>query len=97
MVYFCPWIEIVLTSTKSENPDKMPQFAAFYLIFTICQSTHLEVSSLQKVNNKMFYLHFCHLETRNGFNPSLYNSLTRLTAEGSILCSITMPGKSRNV
>ena len=69
MVYFCPWIEIVLTSTKSENPDKMPH-SAFYLIFTFCQSTHLEVSSLQNVINKMFYLNFCHLETRNGLNPT---------------------------
>ena len=28
----------------------MPHYAAFHLVFAVCQSTHLGVSSIQRVN-----------------------------------------------
>ena len=34
--------------TNSVDPDEMPYYAAFIWVFSVCKSTHLGVSHIQK-------------------------------------------------
>ena len=43
-------LQVVLILANSEDLDEMPRFAAFHLGLTVCQSTRLGVSSIQRVN-----------------------------------------------
>ena len=37
---------------NSVDPDEMPHYAAFHLdLYTVCKSSHLGVSCIQRVNN----------------------------------------------
>ena len=38
-------LKVVLMLANSADPDEMQLYAVFHLVFTVCQSTHLGVSS----------------------------------------------------
>ena len=40
---------VVLISANSTDPNEMQHNAAFIWVFTVCQSSHLGVSSIQRV------------------------------------------------
>ena len=48
--------EVVFILANSADPDEMHHYAAFHLVFTICQSTHLGSSSIQRLNDYNSYV-----------------------------------------
>ena len=58
IVLFC--LKIFFTLTNSVDPDEMQHYAAFYFmlhfiwVFTVCKSTCLGVSRIQRVNVNFF-------------------------------------------
>ena len=47
MYFFC--LSILFTITNSVDPDEMPRYAAFHLIFTVCKSTRLGFYRIERV------------------------------------------------
>ena len=42
-------LNIVFVLIYSEDPDELPHYAELYRVFTVCQSTHLGVTSIHRV------------------------------------------------
>ena len=55
MYFFC--LSILFTITNSVDPDEMPRYAAFHLIFSVCKSTRLGFYRIERVKKVLFYLY----------------------------------------
>ena len=42
-------VNVVVTLVNTADPDEMQQMLHFIWVFTVCQSTHLAVSSIKRV------------------------------------------------
>ena len=50
-MYVFLFLSIVFALANSVDPDEMPQYAAFHLGLTVCQSRHIGVTSIQWVKD----------------------------------------------
>ena len=72
-IFKLPSLEVVFIVPNSVDPDEMQHYAAFFWVFTVCQSTPVGVSISQRVLERMCFVLFSDLVHPRNYSSNAYH------------------------